>query len=108
MYAAMINTTLQKVLAKTDGAKTRFLNIEKLEDAVYAGTEKSDKCFLYLTEGDSAKTTVVEGISKIKDGRLFNGIFPLRGKVLNVRDCPADKVKDNKEITNIKKILGLR
>lgn len=108
MYAAMINTTMQKVLAKTDGAKSRTLNIEKLEDAVYAGTDKSARCALYLTEGDSAKTTVVEGIDKLKDGRKFNGIFPLRGKVLNVRDCPADKVKENKEITNIKKILGLR
>lgn len=47
---------------------------------------------MYLTEGDSAKTLAVEGLSKLADGRKFNGVFPLRGKVLNVRDCAADKV----------------
>lgn len=51
---------------------------------------------------------MVEGIGRLKDGRKFNGIFPLRGKVLNVRDCPAERVRDNKEIANIKKILGLK
>lgn len=80
----------------------------KLDDAIDAGTANAYKCCLYLTEGDSAKTLAVEGISKLKDGRRFNGVFPLRGKVLNVRDCPADKVKANAEITNLKKILGLR
>lgn len=80
----------------------------KLDDAVDAGTGNSAKCLLYLTEGDSAKQLAVEGLSKLPDGRRYNGVFPLRGKVLNVRDCNTDKVSANQEITNLKKILGLR
>ena len=35
------------------------------------------------------------------------GIYPLKGKLLNVRGEQVKKIADNKEITDIKKILGL-
>ena len=55
--------------------------------------------------GDSAKTMAISGLSVV--GRDKYGVFPLRGKLLNVRDASIKQVTDNSEITNLKKILGL-
>ena len=106
--AKLVSTQQEKALAKTDGSKTKNIVVPKLDDAIDAGTQNGHKCFLYLTEGDSAKSMAVEGLSKLPDGRRFNGVFPLRGKVLNVRDADSLKVTNNIEITNLKKILGLK
>ena len=88
--------------------KTNNLVIENLDDAKYAGTKKSELCTLYLTEGLSAKTFAVSGVSALKDGRQYNGIFPLKGKLLNVSQSSMKKIGENTEIVNIKKILGLQ
>lgn len=94
------------VLKKTDGKKRESVRgIVKLDDANWAGTNKSDQCTLILTEGDSAKTMVIAGLSKV--GRDKYGVFPLRGKLLNVKDAAVKKISENEEIANIKKILGL-
>lgn len=98
-----------QTLKKTDGKKTkRILDIEKLEDARFAGTKKAAQCTLILTEGDSAKATAVTGISSLEKGRDFYGIFPLRGKLLNTRDKKDKEIAGNAEIVNIKRILGLQ
>jgi DNA topoisomerase II len=91
---------------KTDGKKkNKIRDIPKLDDANWAGTRKSEKCTLILTEGDSAKSMAIAGLSIV--GRDQYGVFPLKGKVLNVRDANPKQIVDNAEITNIKKILGL-
>lgn len=95
----------QKKLTKTDGKKTSRLIIPKLDDANLAGTKHSESCTLILTEGDSAKTMAIAGLSVI--GRDRYGVFPLRGKVMNVKDAALQKISDNAEITAIKKIMGL-
>lgn len=41
-------------------------------------------------------------------GRDRYGVFPLRGKLLNVREASSNQVRDNEEIKNIKRILGLQ
>lgn len=41
-------------------------------------------------------------------GRNYYGVFPLKGKLLNVREAAAAQIKDNKEIGNLKQILGLK
>jgi DNA topoisomerase-2 len=41
-------------------------------------------------------------------GRDHYGVFPLRGKLLNVREATAHQLMENTEIQNIKKILGLQ
>lgn len=97
---------LNKESKKTNGSKVNKLrNIPKLDDANLAGTKYSDECTLILTEGDSAKTMAISGLSVI--GRDRYGVFPLRGKLLNVKDASLKQILDNSEITNIKKILGL-
>ena len=95
-----------KELKKTDGKKRNIIKgIAKLDDANWAGTSKSKECTLILTEGDSAKTMVLAGLSQV--GRDKYGVFPLKGKVMNVKDTSVKKISDNEEITNLKKILGL-
>ena len=96
----------KKNLSKTDGRKVVRLSIPKLDDANKAGTSESHKCTLILTEGDSAKTTAVSGLSVV--GRDYYGVFPLRGKLLNTREASVAQINKNEEITNIKKILGLQ
>jgi len=91
---------------KTDGKKRSTVRgIVKLEDALMAGTAKSRECTLILTEGDSAATSAISGLKEV--GRERWGVFPLRGKLLNVRDITVQKFNANEELTAIKKILGL-
>lgn len=40
-------------------------------------------------------------------GRDKYGVFPLRGKLLNVRDQTAKRVMENEELTHLRMILGL-
>lgn len=98
---------LKKDLKKTDGTKrSNILGIPKLDDANDAGGKDSDKCTLILTEGDSAKALAMAGIGQV--GRDHYGVFPLRGKLLNVREANTKQLTENAEIQNIKKILGLQ
>jgi len=91
---------------KTDGKKRSTIRgMAKLEDALMAGTAKSRECTLILTEGDSAATSAISGLKEV--GRERWGVFPLRGKLLNVRDITIQKFNANEELTAIKKILGL-
>ncbi len=91
------------ILKQEKSSKT--IKIPKLDDANKAGTEEWDKCTLILTEGDSAKALAISGLSVI--GRDYYGVFPLKGKMLNVRDQTLTIINNNDEISNIKKILGL-
>ena len=95
----------QKDVKKTDGRKTTKIVVPKLDDAALAGTSKSHECTLILTEGDSAKSMAVSGLSVEQRSRY--GVFPLRGKLLNVKDTSARKVEQTEEVANLKKIIGL-
>ena len=96
----------EKALKKTDGKKRDVIRgLPQLEDANWAGTLKAKECMLLLTEGNSAASMAISGLSVV--GRDRYGVFPLRGKVMNVKDTNAQKIADNQEIANIKKIIGL-
>ena len=96
-----------KELKKSDGArKSKITGIPKLDDANKAGTLQSGKCTLIVTEGDSAKTLAVAGLSVV--GRDHYGVFPLRGKCKNVRDSSVAQLTSNQEFNDLKKILGLQ
>ena len=45
--------------------KKTVKGIDKLYDANFAGTKRSKDCTLILTEGDSAKTMAISGLSVI-------------------------------------------
>ncbi|KAK4056942.1 DNA topoisomerase 2 [Microbotryomycetes sp. JL221] len=96
-----------QLLKKTDGSKrSRITGLVKLEDANNAGTRNGHKCTLILTEGDSAKALAVSGLSVV--GRDNYGVFPLRGKLLNVREASGKSLLENAEIQAIKQIMGLQ
>ena len=80
--------------------------VPKLEDANLAGGPQASACTLIVTEGDSAKALAVSGLSIV--GRDRFGVFPLRGKVLNVRDASPAQLAGNDTILALKSILGLR
>nr|5GWK_A Chain A, DNA topoisomerase 2-alpha [Homo sapiens]5GWK_B Chain B, DNA topoisomerase 2-alpha [Homo sapiens] len=84
----------------------RIKGIPKLDDANDAGGRNSTECTLILTEGDSAKTLAVSGLGVV--GRDKYGVFPLRGKILNVREASHKQIMENAEINNIIKIVGLQ
>lgn len=96
-----------KALQKADGSKkSRVKGQVKLVDANKAGTKEGYKCTLILTEGDSALSLAVAGLTVI--GRDYYGCFPLRGKLLNVREASTDQVSKNTEINALKQIIGLQ
>jgi len=94
-----------KKKVKGTGRSLRITGVPKLEDANWAGGKGSDECTLILTEGDSAKALAVAGLSIV--GRDRFGVFPLRGKPLNVREASFQQTMNNQEIQNIIKIMGL-
>ena len=100
-----------QALSKTDGKRGRREIIEKYNPAGWAGGPKSSQCLLIITEGDSAKTFGLWGIKQYDQqfGNGFDkfGVFPIRGKMLNVLNATHNQIINNNEITNIKKILGL-
>jgi len=95
-----------KAAKKTDGVKSKSVRgIPKLTDANWAGTDKSKDCIVIFCEGDSAKAGIISGLSS--EDRNTIGVYPMKGKILNVRGEAVKKISENKEITEIKKILGL-
>jgi DNA topoisomerase-2 len=108
MDAACAITELKetKVAKKTDGVKSKNIRgIPKLIDANWAGTDKSNLCTIIFCEGDSAKAGIVSGLSS--EDRNIIGVYPMKGKIMNVRGETTKKIAENKEIADFKKILGL-
>jgi DNA topoisomerase-2 len=96
-----------KELKKSDGKKQKNLkDLIKLDDAEDAGGTNAHNCRLILTEGDSAKAFAKEGLEII--GSKLYGVFPLRGKLLNVRNATVKQLVQNSEFITLKRILGLK
>ena len=96
----------RKLARETDGKKTATVSVPKLIDAAWAGTARSGQTALILTEGDSARSFAVSGLSVL--GHDKYGVFPLKGKLLNVREASIKKYMENAEVKNLKTILGLQ
>merc|ERR1712093_723190 len=98
---------MQSLKSKMSGSQRKNITgIPKLNDAQKAGTSESFKCSLILTEGDSAASMALAGVSVV--GRKYYGVMPLKGKLLNVRGKGPKVLKNNAEIQNLIKILGLQ
>lgn len=95
-----------QILKKSDGGRRSRMNNPKLVEANKAGTREGHHCTLILTEGDSAKGLAMAGRAVV--GPDLFGVFPLRGKLLNVRDASFDQISKNQEIQNIKNFIGLQ
>jgi DNA topoisomerase-2 len=104
----MVGTCVRAKLNKGAAATLRVPRrsaleaIPKLEEAT---SKPSVHRTLILTEGDSAKATAMTGLRIV--GSDLYGVFPLRGKLLNVRDMLLNTALKNAEIQNLLRILGL-
>ena len=93
----MTEVKQSKTAKKSDGSKSKSIRgIPKLVDANFAGTADSDKCTIIFCEGDSAKAGIVSGLSK--EDRNIIGVYPMKGKLFNVRGEAIQKISENKEI----------
>lgn len=98
-------------LKKTEKKSKVFKKIPGYDPANNAGGKNAKDCTLILCEGLSAKTYAVVGIDVgvgQRCGRDWFGIYPLRGKLLNVRNASMQSTASNKEITDVIQALGLR
>ncbi|MBI5572404.1 MAG: DNA gyrase subunit B [Desulfomonile tiedjei] len=78
---------------------TRRLTLPgKLADC---SSQSRDETELFIVEGDSAG-----GSSKQARDRKFQAILPIRGKILNVEQASAEKMKANKEIQSLVQSIG--
>jgi DNA topoisomerase-2 len=75
----------------------------KYEPATAKGRPQST---LIVCEGDSAANLVRSGLSVV--GRTHYGLYPLRGKFLNVRGATPKDVLENKEAMALLRILGIQ
>lgn len=97
-------------LLKNLNAKKKFVNVEYLEDANLAG-KVPEKCTLIICEGLSARTYAVTGIETGIDGvkgRDYFGVYPLGGKILNVRNVSKDRISKNRQVSGLIQALGLQ
>ena len=104
---ALTEVKTTKTIKKQDGVKSKSVRgIPKLVDANDAGGPNSSKCVLILCEGDSAKAGIMSGLSTTDRNTI--GVYPLRGKLFNVRGETAKRISEVKEIHEIKQIVGLQ
>lgn len=98
------------IVSKKDGnVKSRVHCGSKYLGANFAGVPgEAHKCTLWPSEGDAAKTTVSIGISNMENGFDYNGVFALKGKMINVAKHGDNRVAKNAEIKMLTEILGLR
>jgi DNA topoisomerase-2 len=104
----LLNKSNAVVAATTTRNKHMILDIPKLEDAqdVLDG-KKNKNTIMIFTEGDSAKTFALNGRTIV--GHNIIGVFPLKGKMLNARNCTSIKqYLECEELKNINMILGLK
>lgn len=103
---AEIKDTKNAKKASTSGKTKVIKGVPKLTDANWARLDgRSKDCILILCEGDSAKAGIISGLSS--DDRDRIGVYPLKGKLMNVRGETIKRVYNNDEIVDITKIMGL-
>lgn len=95
---AQLMSDLRKVNKSLDKNDPR--RVEKFHDA---STKNRAEAILFLTEGDSASTAVLSG----RDPKIM-GVFPLRGKPINVYPMELKDILENREFKNIMTITGLQ
>lgn len=87
-----------KDLDKTGNAALRA--ITKYETAT---SKDRKKCTLFIAEGDSA----AKALQSARDPE-FHGVFPLKGKPVNVRGMKIKQLLENKELEALMTIIGLQ
>lgn len=92
-----------KIQKKIDGINKNLKNVKRIAQFMDAIDKDRKDTILFLVEGDSAKSHFPIIRNKYK-----HGIMPLRGKVLSVYNTPLSKMLENKELTDLMNIVGLK
>lgn len=96
---------------KKEDGRVKPLRVTTVDDATQANSSNPHerlKCTLILTEGETGKTLALEGLNYLPGGKEYNGVFPLRGKLMNVSRHSEAKVSGNKELMSIMTILNAK
>ena len=88
-----------KKLDKASKESTALKRIIKFDDA---GSRNRDECSLILTEGDSARKSLISARDPV-----LHGLYPLKGKPLNVKNVSASKLASNAEFGELIRIMGV-
>ncbi|MDB4769563.1 hypothetical protein OAG24_01220, partial [bacterium] len=103
----LISKSKRTSTKNTTSSSGKRLSMNSLKEANWAGGKRSSECILFLTEGDSAKTFAEFGIGATNNHDIY-GALALRGKVLNVMNASRSELSSNKEIRQMKTVLGLQ
>lgn len=98
-------------LKKTESKSRGYKKVQGLDPANNSGTKHSSECILIICEGKSAKSYAVAGIevgAYGKQGRDWFGIYPVRGKILNVRNASVNDIAKNNVVTDLIQALGVK
>ena len=88
-------------------ARKKKVHVRKVTDAVKAGVKgESHKCSLILTEGETGCTLALKGLKFLPGGLEYNGVYPLRGIVMNTTKSSKLRIDNNVELSGIMQILG--
>ena len=91
---------------KTEAVRRQKTRIAKCEPAILAGHPgESYKCTLIVVEGDSPAGTLLSGLKYLPGGKRYNGVYPLRGKIMNVNRHNDQKVEANRVLSDVLEIL---
>lgn len=89
--------------------KKKHVRVAKVYEAVQASSgdfRERLKCTLILTEGETGCTLALEGAKYLPGGSDYCGVYPLRGKTMNIDRHGEEAVDANKELGDILKIIG--
>lgn len=103
-----VELSAKKMFKAAKGDRKRKRDIGKAIPANKAGTKESEKCTLFIVEGDSAKTYIVTALGMMPNGNDYYGVLPFRGKPINAIKAKLEDLIDNKEYEYLKNCLGLQ
>lgn len=106
---------IEKLLTGKERKLTKNVKTEKRvslgtkgQDANKAGTKKGVECTLHITEGLSAMTLALQGISELPGDNDLNGVLAIKGKFINAVKQSLSKVSSNEEVQMLIKMMGLK
>jgi DNA topoisomerase-2 len=88
------------------GVTQRVTGVSHAIQSTSTDARERAKCGLIITEGETGKTLALKGLKNLPGGKKYNGIYPIRGKTMNIERHSDVDIAANKELSAILSILG--